>query len=64
LLDLWGMAHRFALLAAAITGFTSLAPQLPARTDAPRLWTDEALAGWALPVAGVRATPKYYTESE
>ena len=58
------MAHRFALLAAAITGVTSLAAQLPARTDAPRLWSDEALAGWALPIAGVKATPKYYTERE
>ena len=63
-LDLWGMAHRFALQAAAITGVTSLAPPLPARNDTPRLSTDEALAGWALPVAGVRATPKSYdTES-
>ena len=58
------MAHRFALLAAAIAGVTSLAAQLPPRGGAPRLWTDVALAGWALPVAGVRATPKYYTEAE
>ncbi len=64
LLDLWGMAHRFALLAAAIAGVTSLAPQLPARSSVPRLWTDEALAGWALPIAGVKAAPKYHTEAE
>src|SRR4029453_1574892 len=57
------MVHRFALLAAAIAGVTSLA-QLPARTSVPRLWTNEALAGWALPIAGVKATPKYYTEAE
>ncbi len=30
----------------------------------PRLWTDAALAGWALPIAGVKATPKFYTEAE
>ena len=48
----------------AIAAVTSLAAQLPARTGVPRLWTDEALAGWALPVAGVNAAPKYYTEAE
>ena len=57
------MAHRLAPLAGAIAAVTSLA-QLPARTGIPRLWTDEALAGWALPVAGVKATPKFYTEAE
>jgi hypothetical protein len=45
-------------------GVASLAAQLPARTGVPRLWTDEALAGWALPVAGVKAAPKFYTEAE
>ena len=58
------MAHRLAPLAAAIAGLTSLAVQSPARGAVPRLWTDEALAGWALPIAGVKATPKYYTEAE
>ena len=58
------MVRRLALLAGAIAAVTSLAAQLPARTGVPRLWTDEALAGWALPIAGVKATPKYYTEAE
>ena len=57
------MAHRLALLAGAIAWVTSLVVQ-PARTGIPRLWTSEALAGWALPVSGVKATPKYYTEAE
>ena len=52
------------LLAGAIAAVTSLATQLPARTGVPRLWTDEALAGWALPIAGVKAAPKFYTEAE
>jgi mono/diheme cytochrome c family protein len=58
------MAHRRALLACAIAAALSLAAQLPARTGVPRLWTDEALAGWALPIAGVKAAPKFYTEAE
>jgi len=58
------MAHRLALLAGAIVFATSLAVQLPARTAVPRLWTADALAGWALPIAGVNATPKYYAEAE
>ncbi len=58
------MVHRLALLAAAIAAVTSLVAQLPLRTGVPRLWTDVALAGWALPVAGVKATPKFYTEAE
>ena len=58
------MAHRLGLLAGAIATVTSLTAQLPERTGVPRLWTDEALAGWALPIAGVKAAPKFYTEAE
>jgi hypothetical protein len=58
------MAGRLALLVGAIATVTSIAAQRPARTPVPRLWTEDALAGWALPVAGVKATPKYYTEPE
>src|SRR4051794_23432263 len=36
----------------------------PVRTRAPRLWTHQALAGWALPIAGVKATPNFYSEHE
>ena len=42
----------------------TLAAQQVTRTRAPRLWTDEALSGWALPIAGVNATPSFYTEAE
>ena len=58
------MTHRLAVLAGAIAAVTSLAAQPPARTGVPRLWTKDALAGWALPVAGIKATPKYHTEAE
>jgi hypothetical protein len=58
------MAHRLGSPAGAIAAVTSLAAQLPARTGEPRLWTDETLAGWALPIAGVKAVPKYHTEAE
>jgi hypothetical protein len=34
------------------------------RPPAPRLWTAAALDGWALPIAGVNATPNFYTEAE
>jgi hypothetical protein len=49
-----------ALLAAA-----TLSAQRALPTAAvPRLWTQAALAGWALPIAGVNATPNFYTEEE
>lgn len=51
-------------VAATLVGAAQIAAQVPARTRAPRLWTDEALAGWALPIAGVNATPNFYTEAE
>jgi len=51
-------------LAGAIAAVTMLAAQSPARIAVPRLWTDEALAGWPLPIAGVKAAPKFYTEAE
>ena len=57
------MAHRFALLACAIAAVASIAAQQP-RPGVPRLWTDKALAGWPLPIAGVNATPKFYSEAE
>src|SRR5262245_61745568 len=38
--------------------------QRPAGHRAPRLWTDETLRTWALPIAGVNATPNFYTEAE
>jgi hypothetical protein len=53
------------LIAASIVTLavaTLAAQQVTRRT--PRLWTDEALSGWALPIAGVNATPRFYTEAE
>jgi hypothetical protein len=38
--------------------------QSPSAHRAPRLWTDASLATWALPIAGVNATPNFYTEAE
>ena len=38
--------------------------QQPGAHRAPRIWTDEALKGWALPIAGVNATPNFYSEAE
>jgi hypothetical protein len=31
---------------------------------APKIWDEKALATWALPVAGVNATPHFYSEAE
>jgi hypothetical protein len=31
---------------------------------APKIWDETALATWALPVAGVNATPNFYSEAE
>jgi hypothetical protein len=45
------MVRRLGLLIGAIAAVTSLAAQLPAQAGVPRLWTDKALAGWALPIA-------------
>ena len=58
------MVRRLGLLTGAIAAVTWLAAQLPAQTGVPRLWTDRALSSWALPIAGVKASPKFYTEAE
>lgn len=34
------------------------------RLVAPKIWDEKALATWALPVAGVNATPHFYSEAE
>jgi hypothetical protein len=34
------------------------------RLVAPKIWDEKALATWALPVAGVNATPNFYSEAE
>jgi hypothetical protein len=53
----------FLIIGVATTG-RPYAQQIPPRTRAPRLWTNEALAGWALPIAGVNATPQFFSEAE
>src|SRR3954454_19622392 len=52
---------------AGLVAFAAAAPlvaQTATRIRAPRLWTDEALKSWALPIAGVDASPSFYTEAE
>jgi mono/diheme cytochrome c family protein len=61
---LCGMHRRALLPALSIAVVTSLAAQRAAPTDVSRLWTDSALKTWALPIAGVNAAPKFYTEAE
>jgi hypothetical protein len=34
------------------------------RISAPKIWSDQALATWALPITGVNATPNFYSEAE
>jgi hypothetical protein len=48
------------VLAAAI----SLTAQVQNPLRVARLWNDAALKSWALPIAGVNATPTFYTEAE
>ena len=60
----YGMRSSAGLAAAAVAAVASLAAQSPSSTRAPRLWTDKALAGWALPIAGVNTTPSFYSETE
>jgi mono/diheme cytochrome c family protein len=58
------MRRRALLPALAIAVAASLGAQRAAPTRVPRLWTDRALSTWALPIAGVKASPKFYTEAE
>ena len=57
------MARSIILLVTALYA-AALAAQPSPRTTVPRLWTANALAGWALPIAGVKATPIFYREDE
>jgi cytochrome c553 len=58
------MRSSAGVVAAAVVTLASLAAQPPPSTGTPRLWTDQALAGWALPIAGINATPAFYSEAE
>ena len=56
---------RGALVFGAVAVATAtLVAQPPPVSSTPRLWTDEALKGWALPIAGVNAAPNFYREAE
>jgi hypothetical protein len=55
---------RVALVCSAVLVATSVAVTGRQPPRVPRLWTDEALKGWALPIAGVNAAPRFYTETE
>ena len=57
------MRQRFLALIVPLAA-VSLAAQVqkPARVE--RLWNDAALKTWALPIAGVKATPAFYSEAE
>ena len=58
------MRRRILLTAIAMAAGASITARQAAPTSVPRLWTDRALSTWALPVAGVNAAPKFYTEAE
>ncbi|MEO8678417.1 MAG: hypothetical protein ABI665_05180 [Vicinamibacterales bacterium] len=58
------MPRLAVLLTVVLVSIVQLAAQRAPRTRAPRLWTDAALSTWALPIAGVNATPDFYKEAE
>lgn len=58
------MIRRAVLLVAALVTVAHPAAQPAQRSRAPKLWTDDALSSWALPIAGVNATPRFYSEAE
>ena len=39
-------------------------PQTGVALKAPKIWDEEALKTWALPVAGVKSRPNFYSEAE
>jgi hypothetical protein len=47
-----------------LVGIATAGAQRGPIPQVPRLWTAEALAGWALPIAGVKATANFYSEAE
>ena len=55
---------RVTVAVVAFVAAAQIAAQPLERTKAPRLWTDDALKEWALPVTGVNAAPTFYTEAE
>ena len=58
------LRSALALIAAVLLCTVYTPAQQRGAHRAPRLWTDQALASWALPIAGANATPNFYRESE
>jgi mono/diheme cytochrome c family protein len=56
--------QRVTVFLVTVLAAATLGAQRSPATTVPRLWTQAALAGWALPIAGVNATPNFYTEAE
>jgi len=54
---------RLVALIVPLAAAASLA-QVPKPTLVERIWNDAALKTWALPIAGVNATPAFYSEAE
>jgi len=57
------MKRRLVVLIVPLAAAASLA-QVPKPTLVERIWNDAALKTWALPIAGVNATPAFYSEAE
>jgi hypothetical protein len=57
------MRRCLAALIVPLAAAASLA-QVPKPARVERLWSDTALKTWALPIAGVQATPAFYSEAE
>jgi hypothetical protein len=56
------LTYAFCLQFAAVSHAASMPSS--ERLVAPKIWDETALATWALPIAGVNATPHFYSEAE
>src|SRR4051812_13022430 len=56
----WSCAATFL----SLTGSGAQTKPAPEGVRAPKLWDAKELATWATPIAGVNATPTFYTEEE
>jgi hypothetical protein len=61
LIVIWTIA--VALFALSGTG-AQTKPSVPRTLSTPKLWDAKQLATWAVPIAGVNATPTFYSEEE
>src|ERR1051325_1455438 len=59
------LAHLACAVCTHLAGVSYAASTLSSeRLVAPKIWDEKALATWALPVAGVNATPNFYSEAD